>query len=190
MPDLRTVMRKIIYGINVSADGCCDHTKFRGGEETHIYFTDLMRDVDLIIYGRKTYELMVPYWPEVARSNAGTTTELKFAKTFDAIDKVVCSRSLTNVASNTKIISENLGEEILKLKQQPGKNISLGGVSLPAALIALGLVDEFYFLVHPIIVGQGRRLFDEANLATALNVKLADSKTLPSGCIALHYVKA
>ena len=182
-------MRKIIYGINISIDGCCDHTKFGGGEDTHIYFTDLMRDVDLIIYGRKTYELMVPYWPDVARNNVGTKTELEFAKIFDAIDKVVCSRSLKNAAGDTKIISENLAEEVLKLKQQSGKNISLGGVSLPEELIALGLVDEFYFLVHPIIVGQGRKLFDGANLTTALNLKLVDSKTLQSGCIALHYIK-
>jgi len=182
-------MRKIIYGINISIDGCCDHTKFGGSEETHVYFTDLLRDVDLIIYGRKTYELMVPYWPEVARNNAGTKTELDFAKTFNAIDKVVCSTSSTSVPDNTKVISENLAEEILKLKRQPGKNISLGGVSLPAALMSFGLVDEFYFLVHPIIVGQGKRLFDSTNLATTLNLKLADSKTLQSGCIALHYVK-
>ncbi len=182
-------MRKIIYGINISIDGCCDHTKFGGGEDTHIYFTDIMRDVDLIIYGRKTYELMVPYWPDVARNNVGTKTELEFAKTFVAIDKVVCSRSLKNAEGNTKIISENLAEEILKLKQQPGKNISLGGVSLPEELIALDLVDEFYFLVHPIIVGQGRRLFDGTNLTTALNLKLVDSKTLQSGSIALHYIK-
>lgn len=62
-------MRKVIYGINLTPDGCCDHTKFGGSEETVEYFTDLMQDVDLIIYGRKTYQLMVPYWPDVAKQS-------------------------------------------------------------------------------------------------------------------------
>jgi len=57
------LMRKIIYGINITLDGCCDHTKGIGDKETHEYFTDLLRQVDLLVYGRKTYELMVPFWP-------------------------------------------------------------------------------------------------------------------------------
>jgi dihydrofolate reductase len=183
-------MRKVIYGINLSADGCCDHTKFGGSEETVEYFTDLMRDVDLIIYGRKTYQLMVPYWPQVAKEQSGSKAEIEFAQRFDAIDKIVCSRSLSEVAGNTRVIRTNLAEEILKLKQAPGKNISIGGVSLPAELIALGLVDEFYFLVHPVIVGQGRRLLDDTDLQKLQNLKLADATTLESGCISLHYVKS
>lgn len=182
-------MRKIIYGINLTTDGCCDHTQFSGSDETHEYFTDLMRDVDLIIYGRKTYELMVPYWPDVAKEQSGTKAENEFAQVFDAIDKVVCSRSSDNFEGNTRVIRANLAEEILQLKQEPGKNISIGGVSLPSELIALGLVDEYYFLVHPILAGQGRRLLDGTSLQDQLNIKLADSRTLASGCIALHYLK-
>jgi dihydrofolate reductase len=182
-------MRNVIYGINLSTDGCCDHTKFGGGEEIHEYFTDLMQDVDLIIYGRKTYELMVPYWPEVAKNQSGTKTVNRFAQTFDAIDKIVVSRTLENAEGNTRIIRANLADELLKLKQEPGKKISVGGVSLPSELIALGLVDEFYFLVHPIIVGQGRRLFDDTGLQEQQHLKLVDSKTLKSGYVALHYLK-
>lgn len=182
-------MRNIIYGINLTADGCCDHTQLSGGEEIHEYFTDLMRDVDLIIYGRKTYELMVPYWPDVAKSKSGTKSEIDFAQTFNAIDKVVCSRTLEAVEGNTKLIRSNLAEEIMKLKQQPGKNISIGGISLPAELIALGLVDEFYFLVHPIFAGQGRRLLDDISLRPQLDLKLVDTRILKSGSIAIHYLK-
>lgn len=182
-------MRNIIYGINLTADGCCDHTQSSGSEEIHEYFTDLMRDVDLIIYGRKTYQLMVPYWPDVAKKQSGTKTENEFAQTFDAIDKIVCSRTLDKVEGNARIIRENLEAEILKLKQEPGKNISIGGVSLPAELIRLGLVDEFYFLVHPVIAGKGRRLIDGIGLQDQLNLKLAGSRTLKSGCIGLHYLK-
>jgi len=64
-------MRKLIYAINLSVDGCCDHTKLSGGEDVHEYFTALMQDVDLLVYGRKTYELMVPYWPNVPKINLG-----------------------------------------------------------------------------------------------------------------------
>jgi len=182
-------MRNVVYAINLSADGCCDHTKFGGSEEILEYFTALMQDVDLIVYGRITYELMIPYWPDVAKDQSSTKAEIEFAQTFDAIDKIVFSRTLDSAEGNPKIVSENLSEEIRKLKQQSGKKISIGGVSLPAQLVALGLVDEFYFVVHPAIVGEGRRLFEDIGLPEKLNLKLADSKILKSGCAALHYLK-
>src|SRR4051812_19259472 len=125
-------MRNVIYGINLTADGCCDHTKFSGGEDILEYFTNLMQDVDLIVYGRKTYELMIPYWPDVAKDQSGTKAENEFARVFTALDKIVFSRSLSSAEGNTRIIRTNLQDEILKLKQEPGKNISIGGVNLPA----------------------------------------------------------
>lgn len=182
-------MRNVIYGINLTADGCCDHTKGNGTEDIHEYFTDLMRDVDLIVYGRTTYQLMVPYWPDAAKSQSGSKTKNEFARMFDAIDKIVFSRSLASVDGNTRIIRANLGEEFLKLKQQPGKKISIGGVDLSSQLITLGLVDEFHFVVHPVIVGEGRRLFDNMILPERLNLQLVDAKVLRSGSVALHYLK-
>lgn len=181
-------MRNIIYGINLTADGCCDHTKGNGTEDVHEYFTDLMQDVDLLVYGRITYQLMVPYWPDIAKSQSETKTSNKFARTFDAIDKIVFSKSLDSAEGNTRIIRGNLAEEILKLKQLPGKKISIGGVDLPSQLIALGLVDEFHFVIHPVIVGEGRRLFDNINLQERLNLKLVNSKVLKSGSVALYYI--
>lgn len=182
-------MRKVIYGINLTADGCCDHTKGIANEEIHKYFTDLMRDVDLIVYGRKTYELMVPYWPNVAVNRSGTASENEFARVFTAIDKIVFSRTLNSAEGNTRILRTGLRDEILKLKQEPGKNISIGGVDLPAQLIELGLVDEFYFVVHPVVAGAGRRLFEDTHLQEQLNLKLVASKTLRSGHVTLHYLK-
>jgi dihydrofolate reductase len=182
-------MRNLIYAINLSIDGCCDHTKFGGSEEMLEYFTDLMTDVDLIVYGRKTYELMIPYWPDAAKDQSSTTAEIEFAQTFTAIDKVVFSRSLDSAEGNTRIVRANPGDELLKLKQETGKKISVGGVSLPAQLIALSLVDEFYFVVHPVIVGEGRRLLEDSSLQKNLNLKLVESKIFNSGCVALHYLK-
>lgn len=182
-------MRKVIYGINLTADGCCDHTKGNASEEIHEYFTDLMQDVDLIVYGRITYELMVPCWPEVAKNKSGSKTVDDFAQAFDAIPKVVFSRSLKSAAADTTIIRGDLATEFLKLKQQPGKNISIGGVDLPSQLIALGLVDEFHFVIHPVLAGEGRRLLVDTSLADKFNLKLMESKILKDGFVALHYSK-
>lgn len=185
-----TVMRKLIYGINISLDGCCDHTKFSGGDDIQDYFRQLLQEVDLLVYGRKTYELMVPFWPEVAKTQTLNEAGNAFAKVFTGIPRIVVSRTLTDLDDEqTRIINENLKEEILKLKQQPGKAISTGGVELPARLIELGLVDEFHMIVHPTIVGEGRRLFTEMRLPESLGLKLTSSETLSSGCVALRYKK-
>jgi dihydrofolate reductase len=183
-------MRKLIYGINISLDGCCDHTKFSGSEEVHDYFTQLMHDVDVLVYGRKTYQLMVPFWPDVAKSNSGPTKSMnEFAQAFDANKIVVFSQSLESAGrDNARIVRGNLEDEILKLKQEPGKDIATGGVDLPSQLIELGLVDEFNVVVHPIVVGAGRRL-DGFSLAEKLQLQLVDSKIFKSGFVALRYLK-
>jgi len=183
-------MRKLIYGINISLDGCCDHTKFGGHKDVHIYFQELLENTDLIVYGRKTYELMVPFWPEIAESQSMDETSNAFAKVFTSLKRVVVSKTIELDADpHTTVIRDNLKEEILKLKQQPGKAISTGGVELPAKLIELGLIDEFHMVVHPVIVGEGRRLFTELNLPENQDLKLIDTKTLGSGCIAMRYEK-
>lgn len=182
-------MRNLIFGINVTLDGCCDHTKGYADEETHEYFTRVLQDADLLVYGRKTYQLMVPFWPEVAKNQSMDKASNEFAKAFDSLDKVVFSRTLDSVEDkNTRIVRTDLRDEILKLKQEPGKNILTGGVSLPSQLIELGLVDEFLFVVGPIIAGEGRRLLDDVSLEM-LQVRLVESKVFKSGCVALRYLK-
>jgi dihydrofolate reductase len=181
-------MRKLIYGINITLDGCCDHTKFSGGDDIQNYFRELLEGVDLVIYGRKTYELMVPFWPEVAQTQSLNEAANAFATVFANLKRVLVSKTINSVADEqTTIIRDNLKEEVLKLKQQPGKAISTGGVELPARLIELGLVDEFHMVVHPLIVGRGRRLFAEMNLPENLGLKLMATQTLSTGCVALRY---
>ena len=183
-------MRNVIFAINITLDGCCDHTKQIADEETHKYFTRLMRDVDLLVFGRKTYQLMVPFWPEVAKNQSMTKAENEFAQTFDSIDKIVFSRSLDSAGDrNTRIVRMNLHDEILKLKREPGKSILVGGVSVPSQLMELGLVDEYRFVVSPIIAGEGRRLLEGVSLQDRLQLKLVESQTFKSGCVALHYLK-
>src|SRR5579872_967285 len=164
-------MRNLVYAINLSKDGCCDNTKIGGNEEMMDHHEALMRDVDLMVFGRITYEIMVPYWPDAEKDPTSTPVEVKFARIFNAIDKVVFSRSLAGADGNTRIIRTDLRDEVLKLKQQPGKKILAGGVSLPEQLIALGLVDEFYFTICPCIIGEGRRILAHTALREKLNLK-------------------
>lgn len=183
-------MRNLIFAINTTLDGCVDHTKQIADEETHEYFTHLMRDIDLGVFGRKTYQLMVPFWPEVAKNQSMSKAENEFARTFDSINKIVFSRSLDSAEDrNTKIVRTNLRDEILKLKQEQGKNILVGGVDIPSQLMQLGLVDEFRFVVGPTIAGEGRRLLEGVSLPEKLQLKLVESKFFESGCVALRYLK-
>ena len=114
----------------------------------------------------------------------------EFAVKFDSIKKIVFSRTLDSAEDeNTRIVRTNLHDEILKLKQQPGKNILVGGLDIPSQLIELGLVDEYRFVVGPIVVGQGRRLLEGVSLPERLQLKLVESKIFESGCVALRYLK-
>jgi dihydrofolate reductase len=183
-------MRKLIFAINITLDGCCDHTKFNPDDETLEYFTHLTREADLQVFGRKTYQLMVPYWPDVLKDQSATKADTEFARAFVAINKVVFSRSLKSAEDkNTRIVRMDLRDEILKLKQEQGKNILVGGVDLPSQLIELGLVDEFRIVVGPVIAGEGIRLLDGASLPEKLQLKLVESKIFKSGCVALRYLK-
>jgi dihydrofolate reductase len=184
-------MRNVIYTINITLDGCIDHTKFNPAEDLLEHYTSLLRDdAGVLVYGRKTYQLMVPYWPDIAKSQSETKADIEFAQAFDSKKLVVFSRSLDSVeGKNTRIVRMNLHDEILKLKQEPGKNILVGGVDIPSQLIELGLIDEYRFVVMPIIAGAGRRLMEGVNLPQKLQLKLVESKTFKSGCVALRYLK-
>jgi dihydrofolate reductase len=183
-------MRKLIFAINTTLDGCVDHTKQTVDDEKLEYFTHLTREADLQVFGRKTYQLMVPYWPEVLKNKSETKADTEFARAFDSIDKVVFSRSLNSVEDrNTRIVRGNVRDEMLKLKHEQGKNILLGGVDISSQLIELGLVDEYRFVVGTIVAGEGRRLLEGVSLPERLQLKLVESKIFKSGSVALRYLK-
>ncbi len=132
---------------------------------------------------------MVPYWPGVAKDESATKAEKEFARAFDSINKIVFSRSLDSAEGNTRIVRTKLQDEVLRLKQEQGRNILVGGVDIPSQLIELGLVDEYRFVVHPILAGEGRRLMEGVSLPEKLQLKLVESKPFGSGCVALRYLK-
>ena len=183
-------MRNVIFAINITLDGCVDHTKQSVDDEKLEYFTHLTREVDLQVFGRKTYQLMVPYWPDVLKGPSETKADTEFARAFVSTNKIVFSRSLDNVEDrNTRIARGSLHDEILKLKQEQGKDILVGGVDIPSQLIELGLVDEYRFVVGPVVAGEGRRLLEGVSLPQRLQLKLVESKIFKSGSVALRYLK-
>jgi dihydrofolate reductase len=183
-------MRKLIYAINLTIDGCCDHTKMMPDEEDFGYHIDLVRNAGLFVYGRKTYQLMVPYWPDIAKNPSGETkTDVEFARAFNSVEKIIVfSKTLDKTeGEKTEIVRTDLKDEILKLKQERGKYLLTGGVDIPSQLILLGLVDEYRFVIHPVLAGEGRRLMEGISLKEKL--KLVESTVFKSGCVALRYLK-
>lgn len=180
-------MRKVIFAINITIDGYCGHESVIADDELHEYFTGLLRDTGVEILGRNTYHLMYPYWHDVAVDQSETPTVNEFARTFDSIPKIVFSTTLKSVEwNNTTLLHANLREEIMNLKQQPGKNIFIGGLNIASQVAEWDLIDEYRFVVHPIIAGEGPRLFESVK---NLTLNLVGSKTFRSGVVALHYKK-
>jgi dihydrofolate reductase len=183
-------MRKVVFAINITADGYCSHTDGIPGEELHEYFTSVLRNASVILSGRVTYQLMIPYWPDIARSQSGTAATNEFACMYDSLEKVVFSTTLTHVEDkNTRLVRGNVAQEVLALKQQPGKDICVGSLSIASQLSELGLIDEYHFVVHPVVAGKGPRLFDTVKLQDKLLLDFLGSKTFQRGAVALHYRK-
>ena len=178
--------RKLIWAINVTIDGFADHTAVIADDELHDFHTDLLGNVDIVLFGRKTYQLMESYWPVAPEDPAATKSMFKFANTINSIPKIVFSKTLQKVAwNNTRLIREKITEEVRKLKQQPGNSLSIGGITITSNFMKLGLIDEYWFLVQPIILGTGKHLVE--GIQDQHNLKLADTKVFNSGVVALHY---
>ena len=183
-------MRKVVFGINTTADGFCGHTDMIPDEESGEYFTKLLRNASVILSGRITYQLMVPYWPDIARSQSETKAENEFALLYDSLEKVVFSTTLTRVDDkNSRLSRANVAEEVLALKRQSGKDIWAGSLSIASQLSVRGLIDEYHFAVYPVVAGKGPRLFDTVKLQDRLRLDLLGSKTFQSGVVALRYRK-
>lgn len=180
-------MRNVVFAINITIDGYCGHETGIADDELHEHFTGLLRDSDVEIFGRNTYQLMYPYWHDVAVNQSESKATNEFARTYDALAKIVFSTTLKSVEwNNTTLLHSNLREEILKLKQQSGKNIFIGGLNIASQVAQWNLIDEYHFVVHPIIAGKGPRLFEAGGEHL---LKLVESKVFGSGAIALHYKK-
>jgi len=182
-------MRPLRYSINVTLDGCCDHRAGSTDEELHRYWAEKLSQADALLFGRVTYEMMEAAWRLPAtgvRPDWMADWMEPFARTIDAAQKYVVSSTLDQVDWNAELLRGDLEEAVKQLKQQPGKEVFVGGLTLPLALAELELIDEYEFGVHPRIAGHGPTLF--AGLTKYVDLKLIDRREFASGAMAMRYV--
>jgi dihydrofolate reductase len=149
-------MRKIIASINITIDGFCNHTAVIADDELHLQANELLKNADTMLLGRVTYQLMESGWSPIVKNPTGNKPMDEFALLIDNISKIVFSNTLHKTSwRNSTLLKGNVKEELLKLKQLPGKNIVVGGPSLTVTLMNLDLIDELKLCVQPIILGQG-----------------------------------
>lgn len=181
-------MRPIRFSINVTLDGCYDHTVVIADEDLHRNAEEYIAGCDAILLGRVTYQMMEEAWrmpPSGIWPEWMPPWMQPFAKTMDAAKKYLVSRTMDTTEWNTEMVCGDLASFVQQLKQQPGKGIGLGGVQLAMALTELGLIDEYQFVVHPRIVGRGPTLF--AGLSKMVDLKLVGREELGSGVVAMRY---
>ncbi len=179
-------MRKIIVSNLVSIDGYFegvnqDLSWFVIDEEFFAYARKLLNEVDTILYGRITYEQMAAYWPNAKDNDAA------IAEKMNSLQKIVFSKTLDKAEwNNTKLIKEKIAEEIMRLKQQPGKDIVIfGSGTIVSELTHAKLIDEFRLIINPVILGNGNPLFKSIN--ERRNLKLINTQTLKCGTVILYY---
>jgi dihydrofolate reductase len=177
-------MRPLRYSINVSLDGCVDHAApaFGIDEDVHMHATRTVSEPDALIFGRTTYELM-EFWREPGDVPSWM---LPFAEAIGAKKKYLVSSTRTTDDWNTENLRGDPVTAVRELKNQPGGSLLVGGVRLPLALADAGLIDEFEFVVHPVVAGHGPTLF--AGLTRALRLELTGEAEFASGIVARRYV--
>jgi dihydrofolate reductase len=178
-------MRPLRYSINITLDGCCDHRAVLPDEELHRHHTENIAQADALLLGRVTYEMMEAAWRGPTPAGARPDWMEPFARTIDAAKKYVVSSTLDRVDWNAELVRGDLGKAVQQLKQQSGKGLFTGGVTLPLALAELGLIDEYEFVVHPVLAGHGPTLF--AGLSKRVDLKLVSRLELSSGAVAMRY---
>ena len=183
-------MRPLRYSINITVDGCVDHTAVTPTEAMHRHSADLLAAADVLLFGRVIYEMMEAGWREVARNDelldGRPEWMLPFARVIDRAPKFVVSDSLTSVDWNAELIRrDDLESTVRELKAQPGHGIVTGGVTLPLALAELDLIDSYEFIVHPRIVGHGPRIFE--GLSDLVDLRLVERSELDVDIVVLRY---
>jgi dihydrofolate reductase len=182
-------MRPLRYSINVTLDGCVHHEAgVAPDEELMRYWTEEMERADAQLYGRVTYEMMESAWRRPASGiwpDWMSEWETPFADAIDRAKKYVVSSTLSGVDWNSELVRGDLARAVQHLKQQPGAGLSVGGVTLPLALADLGLIDEYEFVVHPILAGHGPTLL--SGLRRRIDLTLVDRREFRSGAVAMRY---
>jgi len=182
-------MRKLVWSINITPDGFCGHQSVIADDELHEHDNELLSGADIILFGRVTFQLFADYWPGIAEKKLGSTQENLFAEKISLLDKIVFTRTLDSVQwKNTKLVSENIDEEITALKHPDGKDIIIfGSPGFAMELTKMGLIDEYEFIIQPMLAGNGKRFFETEGLNQWVDLQLISSKKFNSGAFALRY---
>ncbi|MTD12388.1 deaminase [Nakamurella sp. YIM 132087] len=181
-------MRPLRYSINVTLDGCCHHEAgLAPDDESMAFWAEQMEQADGLLFGRVTFEMMQSAW---RRPSTGVwpdwmgEREIRFAEAIDGARKYVVSSTLGEVDWNAELVTSDLGESVRRLKAESGGALWVGGVTLPLALADLGLIDEYEFLVHPVLAGHGPTLL--AGLRERIQLEVVDRRMFKSGAVAVR----
>jgi dihydrofolate reductase len=184
--------RKVIYSIGVSLDG---YIAGPGGEfdwaapdeELHRFHNEQTRELGAVLCGRRLYEEMV-YWETAHENPSLPEYALEFARIWQELPKVVFSTTLEEVEGNARLARDGIAEEVARLKEEAGGDLSVGGAGLAASVVRLGLVDEFRPFVSPVVVGGGTPFFP--TLEERLDLELLETRTFGSRVVYLRYRRA
>ncbi len=179
-------MGSLTFSLNVTLDGCYDHREGIADDELLDYFTALMDTAGAMLWGRNTYELMADAWPAVARDDKAPRAMGEWAQKLEAKPKYVVSTSRREFPwNNTFHVDGDLEQAVRALKEKTPAGILLGGPNLAGTLERLGLIDEYRFVVHPVLAGHGPTLLQ--GMERSRQLELVSTSRLKSGAIATHY---
>jgi dihydrofolate reductase len=190
-------MRKVILSINITLDGFMagpggelDWHMQRWNDEMGEYAFQQLSRTDTILLGRVTYEAMANYWPYAFIEPGSKKGDIEFAHMMNSYQKIVFSKTLSGVEwENTRVVKENIKQEIMQLKQQPGKDMIMwGGVSIVSSFMQMGLIDEYRISIAPVVLGNGMKPL--INLTESPELKLIDTTTFSNGVVLLCYQRA
>jgi dihydrofolate reductase len=187
MPE--AMMRKVIYSMSVSLDGFIAGP---GGEidwgapdeELHRFHNAQTRELGAHLCGRRLYEEML-YWETADENPSAAEHVLEFARIWQRLPKIVFSRTLDEVEGNARLAADGVAEEVAKLKEQPGKDLAVGGAGLASTLAQLGLIDEYRLFVSPVVLGGGTPYFPA--LDERIDLELVETRTFASRVIYARY---
>lgn len=184
-------MGLLTFSINVTLDGCVDHREGIADDETHAHYTRLLDESGAMLWGRTTYEMMEDYWPAVARGEIDAPPALReWAVALDAKPKYVVSSTRSEFPwTNSHHLTGDLRTAVQQLKDQTPDGVLVGSGALATELDRLDLIDEYRFLVHPMIAGHGPTLF-QGGLPSTRRLELLSAKPLSNGAVAMHYSRA
>jgi len=185
-------MRKLIYSFGVSLDGFIagpdgDIDWSAPDEELHRFHNQQARELGAQLYGRRLYEVM-RYWETAEENPSAPEVELEFARIWKDTPKIVFSKTLEKVEGNARLVRDGVAEEVAKLKEQPGKDLAVGGAGLASTCMNLGLIDEYRLFVSPVVLGGGTPYFPA--LEERINLELVETQTFGSRVVYVRYQRA